>query len=281
MKSENVVDEQQRVRAFFVAEEFCDRQPGQRDPQTRARRLGHLPVNQRGFGLIRIARLDYAGLGHFQPKIVAFARTFAHTGEYGISAMLFGDVVDQFLNKNGFADTGAAEQSNLPAFQERLDEIDDFYAGFKHFGGGRLIFKQRGRAVDGHGLGVLDRPQLVNGRSNYVHHAAQRAPAYGNGNRSALVDRFHAAHHAFGSFHGDAAHAPFAQVLLHFQNHIDRVRNGEAVADDFQRLVNRRHGALDELHVHRRTGNLNYVSNSFRHKTSGVSGCWLPARTCI
>ena len=163
VKSENVVDEQQRVRTFFVAEEFCDRQPGQRDPQTRARRLGHLPVNQRGFGFIRIARLDYAGLGHFQPKIVTFARTFAHTGEYGISAMLFGDVVDQFLNENGFADAGAAEQSNLAAFQERLDEVDDFYAGFKHFGCGRLIFKQRGRAVNGHGLGVLDRPQLVNG----------------------------------------------------------------------------------------------------------------------
>ena len=38
-----------------------------------------------------------------------------------------------------------------------------------------------------------------------------------------------------------------------------------------QRLVNRRHGALDKLHVHGGTGNLNYVSDIFWHKTSAVS----------
>ena len=185
--------------------------------------------------------------------------------------MLLGDVVDQFLNEDGLADTGAAEQSDLAALQERLDEIDDFDAGLEHLGGGGLIFKQRRRAMDGHGLGVLDRPQLIHGLADHVHHAAQRAAAHGHRNRSALVDGFHAAHHAFGGFHGDAAHAAFAQVLLHFENHVDRVGHGEAVADDFERLVNRRHGALDKLHVHGGTGNLNYVSNSFWHKTSALA----------
>ena len=38
-----------------------------------------------------------------------------------------------------------------------------------------------------------------------------------------------------------------------------------------QRLVNRRHGALGKLHVHRGTGDLDYVSNVFWHKTSALS----------
>ena len=39
-----------------------------------------------------------------------------------------------------------------------------------------------------------------------------------------MVNGFHAAHHAVGGLHGDAAHAAFAQVLLHFDDHVDRVR---------------------------------------------------------
>ena len=72
--------------------------------------------------------------------------------------MLLGDVVDQFLDEDGLADAGAAEQSDLAALQKGLDEVDNLDAGFEHLGRGRLIFKQRRRAMDRHGLGVLDRP---------------------------------------------------------------------------------------------------------------------------
>src|SRR4029077_6358051 len=89
--------------------------------------------------------------------------------------------------------------------------------------------------------------------------------------RPSLVDGFHAPHHTFGRFHGNTTHPSFAQVLLHFQNHVDRVGHGEAVADHFERLVNRRHGALDKLHIDGRAGNLNYASNSLWHRTSASS----------
>ena len=125
--------------------------------------------------------------------------------------------------------------------------------------------------MDRHGLAVLDRPQLVHGLADHIHHAPQRAAAHGHRNRSALVDGFHAAHHALGGFHGDTAHPAFAQVLLHFQNHSDRIRHVETVADHFERLINRRHRALDKLHVHGGTGNLNYASNSLWHRTSALS----------
>ena len=47
-EAENVVQEQQHVLAFFVAEVFGHRQSGQRHAQTRAGRLVHLAEHQNG-----------------------------------------------------------------------------------------------------------------------------------------------------------------------------------------------------------------------------------------
>ena len=120
--------------------------------------------------------------------------------------------------------------------------------------------------MDRHGFGVLDWPQLIYRRADHVHHPSESAATYGDGNRPALVDSFHAAHHALSRFHGNATYAPFAEMLLYFQDHIDRIRHGEAVANHLQRLINRRHGAFSKLHIHRRTGNFCHTSNFFRHK---------------
>ena len=46
-ETENIVDEQQHVLVFFVAEIFGDGERRQRHAQTRPGRLGHLPVDQR------------------------------------------------------------------------------------------------------------------------------------------------------------------------------------------------------------------------------------------
>ena len=67
-----------------------------------------------------------------------------------------------------------------------------------------------------------NRAKFIHRLANHVHHAAKRAVAHRHGNWAALVDGFHAAHHAFSRFHGDATHAAFAKVLLHFENDVDR-----------------------------------------------------------
>ena len=75
---------------------------------------------------------------------------------------------------------------------------------------------------------MLDRTELIDRLADHVHHAAERAVAHGHRDWSALVDGLHAAHHAVGRFHGNAAHAAFAEVLLHFENHVDRGGHGES-----------------------------------------------------
>ena len=203
-------------------------------------RLRHLSIDQRGFRLRRLAGLDDARLRHFQPEVVAFARALADAGKHGESAVLLGDVVDELHDDDGLADAGAAEQSDLAALQERLDEVDDLHAGLEHLRARRLLVERRRQAVNRHALFVVDRAKLIDGLADDIHHAAQRPAAHGNGDRSALIDRLHAAHHAVGGLHGDAAHAAFAKVLLHFEDDVDRRGNIEAVAHDSHRLIDRR-----------------------------------------
>ncbi len=215
-----------------------------------------------------IARLDDARLTHFQPEVVAFTGALTHAGEHGVSAVLLGHVVDQFLNYYGLAHTCAAEESDLSAFQEWLDEINDLHAGYKHLRSRGLLVKCRRWTMDGQLHRAGDRTKLIDRLANHVHHAAQRAFAHRNGNRSAQVNGFHAAHHALGRLHGDAAYAAFAQVLLHFQRHVDGVRGFESLAGDQQRLIDRRQLTLGELHVDRGTRDLNHFANVFcSHKT--------------
>ncbi len=238
---------------------------GQRNPQARPRRLRHLTIDECGLRLGRLAGLDHAGFRHLQPEVVALAGALAHAGKYGVAAVLLGYVVDQFHDDDGLAYARAAEQTDLAALQERLNKIDDLHAGLKHFRCRGLFVESRRQSMNRHSLLVLDRTKLVDRVADHIHDASQRATAHGHGDRSVLVDGFHAAHHTIGGRHGDAAHASFAQMLLHFENHVDGAGHGKTVADHPHRFINRRQLAFGKLHVHRRARNLNYMSYVFCH----------------
>ena len=131
-EAENVVDEQQHVLPFFVAEILGDGQAGQTDAQARPGRLGHLAVDQRALRFRVIVRIDDARFLHFEPQVVAFARALAHAGEHRHTAVFHGDVVDQFHDDDGLADAGAAEQADLAAAKVGLEQVDDLDAGLEH-----------------------------------------------------------------------------------------------------------------------------------------------------
>ena len=181
--------------------------------------------------------------------------------KHGNAAVLHRDVVDQFLNENGFADTGAAEQSDLAALQERLNQVDDFDSGLEHFESGGLIVEQRRRAVNRIVRLADERPKLIDGLAEHVHHAAKRRPADRNGDARAGVEGLHAANHAFGRLHGNGAHAAFAKVLLHFDGDVDRLGNVEAFARDANGVVNGRQVSRFKLNVEHRSNDLDDVSD--------------------
>ena len=136
-EAEDVVDEEQHVLAFLVAEIFGHGQAGQADAGARARRLVHLAIHQRdlgAFGELVLVHLDDAGVDHLVIEVVAFAGALADAGEHRHAAMRLGDVVDQLLDDDGLADAGAAEQADLAALQVGREQIDHLDAGDQDFG---------------------------------------------------------------------------------------------------------------------------------------------------
>ncbi len=174
-EAEDVVDEQQHVLAFRIAEVLGHGQRRQADAQARARRLRHLSVDQRRARLARIVRVDDAAFLELVPEVVAFARAFADTAEHRHAAVLQGDVVNQLHDDDGLADAGAAEQADLAALQVRLEQVDDLDAGLEHLQIGRLLFEGRRGAVDRPAVFRLHRTiRKVDRLAEDVQHAAQR-----------------------------------------------------------------------------------------------------------
>ena len=136
--------------------------------------------------------------------------------------MQLGDVVDQFHDDDGLADTGAAERADFSALQKGTDQVNDLDAGGEHLRGGRLVHERRRRAMNGIVFVGLDRPSFVHRIADHVEHAPHDAFTDGHGNGRAGVDDFEAALETFGAGHGDGAHPVVAEVLLHFERQLDR-----------------------------------------------------------
>src|SRR5664279_2486350 len=72
-ESENVVDEEEDVFAFLVAEVLGGRQAREADAKARAGRFCHLAVDERGLRLPPVLRVDDSRLRELEPQVVALA----------------------------------------------------------------------------------------------------------------------------------------------------------------------------------------------------------------
>ena len=220
---EDVVDEQEHVLVLGVAEVLGDRQRRERDAQTRARRLGHLAVDERRARLRRIVRVDDAALLELEPEVVALARAFADAAEHRHTAVLHGDVVDELHDDDGLADAGAAEQADLAALQVRLEQVDDLDARLEHLQLGRLLLERRRAAGES-----ASAPSAATGRSGkstgspstFSTRPSVSGPTGIEIGPPSVLGR-HAALQAVGRLHRDRAHAVLAEVLLDLDDDVD------------------------------------------------------------
>ena len=121
-------------------------EPGQAHAKTVTRRFVHLAKDHRHL-------VQHTGFFHLVIEIIPFTGALTHTGKNRQARMLFGDVVDQLHDRHRFAHASTAKQSDLAAFGDRHDQIDDLDAGFKNLDAERLVGKTRGLAVDGQNMG--------------------------------------------------------------------------------------------------------------------------------
>lgn len=53
-------------------------------------------------------------LNHFMVQVVSFTGSLSHTGEYGVTTMGLGDVVNQLHDKYGLSYSGTTEETYKP-----------------------------------------------------------------------------------------------------------------------------------------------------------------------
>ena len=177
--------------------------------------------------------------------------------------MLGRHVVDQLLDDDRLADAGPAEQADLTALKERLDQVDHLDAGLEHFLRGRLLVELRRLPMDRHVHLRVQRTKLIDRLAQHIQHAAQRLAPDRHHDAVAGIDRLHPANHTLGRHHRDAAYATLAQVLLHLDHYVQRSGHVEPIAHNPQRLKDRRHLRFFKLHVNGRAADRNDFSNIF------------------
>jgi len=130
--------------------------------------------------------------------------------------VVHGNPVNHLHDNNRFADTRAAEQTDLSSQHIRFKEINDFDARFEHLGFGALVFEAGRRPMNGIKLGGFYISEFIHRLSDNVHHPPEGFASYGDADGLAGIDRRHTAHHPVGGLHTAAANTVFSQVLLDF-----------------------------------------------------------------
>ena len=186
-------------------------------------------------------------------EVVTLTSTLTHTGEHGITAVLDGDVTDQFHHVYGFAYTGTTEQTNLTAFSKRADQVDNLDAGFQKVVAASLLSEGRCWAVNAPTLFGVNRASFVDRVAQNVHDPAQSRFTDWNGDGCARVGDFQTALQALGGTHRNGTNHAVAQLLLNFQS-------GSGRALYFQRVVDARYVFAWKFHVDHGADDLNDTS---------------------
>ena len=205
-ETEDIIDEQQHVLPFHIAEVLRHSKTAQRHAHTRAGRLIHLTVNQRRL-------VDNAGFLHLVIQVIAFTGAFTNAGKYRNTAVLLGNVIDQLHDNDRLADACAAKQADFTALGIRGDQVNDLDAGLKDLGCGFLLLIRGRGTMDRPALLPLDRRLIIHRLTEQVENTAQILIAYRHRDRSAGIDRLHTAHQAIRRFHRNAAHGILTDVL--------------------------------------------------------------------
>merc|ERR1711982_47756 len=123
-ESENVVNEEQHVLSLLITEIFSNSQSSESNTSSGAGGFVHLTVDKSDLGGF-VLQADDTSLNHLMIQIISLTGSFSDSGKDGVTSMSLGDVVDQFHDQNGLADSGSAEQTNLTSLGVGSEQIYD------------------------------------------------------------------------------------------------------------------------------------------------------------
>jgi hypothetical protein len=198
---------------------------------------------------LRVFHEDDLRLNHLSVKIITLASALTNTGEHRETTVTLGDVVDEFHDKDSFADTSATEEANLSSLGVGGEEIDDFDAGFQESTTFTLLGERRRFPVDGGGLTVaFDGTGFVDGLTDDVHDTAQSARADGHTDGGSSGDNGLTALETIRHIHSNATDGVTTRRSADVSGHLE---HQASVALHLQGVKDIGHRNLDgELNLH-------------------------------
>ncbi|MNZ93529.1 hypothetical protein D3C78_1126000 [compost metagenome] len=267
-ETENVINEQKHVSAFFITEVFSHCKARQSNTLTCARRLIHLSEYHRSFA-------EYARVFHLVVKVITFTSTLTYAGEYRDTAVLLSDVIDKLLDCNGFTYTRASEKTDFTALCIWCKQVDNFNACFKNFRLCGQFVKSRSRAVNRKINLRLRLASLVNWLAKYVKYATQCCSPNRNSDWCACVFNFHAANKTVRRAHRNCTYHVVPEMNGNFKRQINIDAACLTLLLDFDSVQNFRQIAAFELNVDDRTHD-GYNASFFHGFPS-----WFPLVTAV
>lgn len=218
-ESEDVVDEDEDVGSDFIAEIFGHSHGGESDAESGSGGLIHLSEDHGGFvddSLGGTVNVGEGGFLHFSPEVVSFAGALADSGEHGDTGCFNGDVPDEFLDENGFAETSTTEETDFSTFVKGDEEVNNFESGLEEFDFNVLLAEFGRCSVDGVGWSTGDLFASVNGLTEEVENASEALFADGDLDGLTSILSTHSTDESVGGAEGDCSDHVIAEVLGDF-----------------------------------------------------------------
>ena len=200
-------------------------------------------------------------------EVVTFTSTFTNTGKHGVTAVSLSDVVDELHHVNGFTHTGTAEQTDLTAFSERANKVNNLNAGFKQVNGRAQFVELRSGTVNRHTFFFTDFAGFVNRTSQNVHDSAEGLRTNRNHNAVSESLNGHTALETFRRTHSNGSYYAVSKLLLHFKGQAFFSQLVVFVLFKNECVVNFGHFVARELDVHHRADDLYDLSDTHRYSS--------------
>ena len=199
--------------SHHVAKIFGDGQRGHANPPARARRLVHLPEDERGAA-------QHARFADFGKQLVAFARSLADAREHADARVVFDGAPNQLHDQHSLADAGAAEHPGFAAARERCEKVGYLDAGTEDLALVILMI-DRGRAAMNRPAGCgLDWPEAIDRIADHVDETAKHLLPHRHADGPATASDRTAAQ-TRSILHRDSADGMQIEMLLDFGDQQD------------------------------------------------------------
>ena len=205
----------------------------------------------------RLTIFDDAGLYHLPKEVVTFPGTLADTGKDRESVVLFRDIVNKFLDKDGLAYTGSSEKSDLTTLKIRFEKVNDFNTGIKNFLGCLEVFEFRRFSVNREFFFSVQITKSVDRFSYDIKDSASYLWTYRHFDRFEGVRHLHTSTKAICRVHGNGSYGILTDMLLNFHDKVMTIwsLHHKCVVDAWKVIFLFRLGQV-EMYVYDRTDNL-------------------------